>query len=366
MSLHDLNLLSVPSLGIALDGPVRPKKGKTRDIKDYSGSSKGSHAAKLLRVINKAPEVMVKVSGSGKSQGHTLAHMTYITRNGKLEAENERGESIDGDEEVKELFAQWGFDAHNSEKSRSKSVHIVLSMPKGTDPNAVLWSARKFAQERFSKNHQYLMVLHTDTDHPHVHLAVKAQGFDMTWVKRSKADLQEWRELFAEKMREQGIAAEATPRRARGVVQKGKTQPIYHLTHDKDKTGKPRSRGSTVIKQKIDEAIREMDGQGTGLDRPWERAIAERQEKVRGAYGDIEGHLRAATDDDSRRAADKLAQFLKDLPPMETERVKLKRQLAQVMEARHIGRGVSLQEPTKAIDKTLEADRPVPTPGRQK
>ena len=267
-------------------------------------------------------------------------------------------------EEVKELFEQWGFDANNSEKSRSKSVHIVLSMPNGTDPQAVLWAAGKFAQEKFSKNHQYLMVLHTDTDHPHVHLAVKAQGFDMTWVKRTKADLQEWREIFAEKMREQGISAEATPRRARGVVQKGKTQPIYHMTHDKDKNGKSRSKDSTVIKQKVEEAIRELDGQGKPVDRPWERAIAERQEKVRGAYGEIEKNLRAAPDNDSRRAAVKLAQFLKELPPMETERGKFKRQLVQVIEAQQAGRGKSSQEVPKTQGTTPEIDRPTPGRGR--
>ena len=195
-------------------------------------------------------------------------------------------------------------------------------------------------------------------------LAVKAQGFDMTWVKRTKADLQEWREIFAEKMREQGIAAEATPRRARGVVQKGKTQPIYHMTHDKDKSGKSRSKDSTVIKQKVEEAIRELDGQGKPADRPWERAIVDRQQKVRGAYGEIEKSLRAAPDSDSRRAAEKLAQFLKELPPMETERGKLKRQLAQVIEAQHAGRGTSSQGVPKTQGTTPESDKL--TPGKER
>lgn len=361
MSLNDLNVLSVPSLGIALDGAVRLKRKKTPDIKDYSkagGGKKGGHAAKLLRVLNKAPEVMVKVSGSGKGHGHVLAHMTYITRNGKIDAENERGEKIDGVEEVKEQFDQWGFDANNSERKRAKSVNIVLSMPQGTDPNAVLWAARKFAQEEFSQNHQYLMVLHTDTDHPHVHLAVKAQGFDMKFLKRSKADLQAWREMFAEKLRDQGIQAEATPRRARGVAQKGKSQPMFHMAHGKDKNGNPRSKGSLVIKQKIDGAIRELDGQTRVEERPWERAIAERQTKVRNAYADLEQRLRAAPDNESRQAADKLAIFLKGMPPLETERTRLARQLVQVIEAQHA------DVEAKAPSKTQVAEPP--TKGRGK
>ena len=91
-----------PSLGLVLDGAVHTVKRKTPDIK--------SCAAKLARVAKKAPEVLVKVSGSGKSPGQIRAHMDYITRNGKLEAENERGEAIHGAAEVKATFEKWGFD----------------------------------------------------------------------------------------------------------------------------------------------------------------------------------------------------------------------------------------------------------------
>lgn len=356
-----MTLFSVPSLGIALDGPVRPIKRKAPNIKDYGkagGYRKNTHVAKLLRVLNKAPEVLVKISGSGKSQGHLLAHMTYISRNGKLAGENERGEKIEGTDEVNELFEQWGFDAKNSEKTRAKSVHIVLSMKKGTDPNAVLWAARKFALEKFAENHQYFMVLHTDTDHPHVHLAVKAQGFDMTWLKRSKADLQEWREIFAARLREQGIQAEATPRRARGVVQKGKTQPMHHIGRDKDKKNSPRSMGSTVIQRKVDAIIREVDGQINPPDRPWERAIRDRQVKVLDAYADIEKRLRSSGDGDSHMVADKLSLFLKDFQLMETERASLQRQLMPVIEAQK-GK-LRLPGPDPSVNKLPGSERSGP------
>lgn len=316
MSLPSLNPFALPSLGMALDGPAKPKSRKAPDIKSY--------AAMLTRVAKKAPEVVVKVSGSGKRSGHILAHMTYITRNGKVEAENERGEKVKGLEEVKLAFAEWGFQLNDSERRRAQTVNIVLSMPEGTDPQAVLAASRGFAKEQFGENHQYLMALHTDTKQPHVHLSVKAQGFDMTWLKRSKADLQEWRERFAQKMRDQGVEAEATPRVARGVTRKGKTQPMHHL-------GKEPKR-SIVIKAKVDDAIREIDGQKAPRDRPWEFAILERQRKVREAYAAVAQELRGAHEQVSRKAADQLAEFLKGLPPVETERTKLKRQLETVME----------------------------------
>ena len=315
--LPSINPLSAPDLGMALDGAVRAKR-KAPNIKSY--------AARLTRVAKRAPEVVVKVSGSGKKPGQILAHMTYITRNGKVEAENERREKIAGLAEVKEVFAEWGFDTSKaSTRQRAQTVNIVLSMPEGTDAEAVRSASREFAKEQFGENHQYLMALHTDTKQPHVHLAVKAQGFDMTWLKRSKADLQEWRDGFAQKMRDQGIEAEATPRRARGVVRKPATQTMHHLAKEPKR--------STVVKAKVEEAIRELNTQAPAAVRPWERAIEARQQQVRTTYAEVEQELRRAADTVSQKAADQLAGFLKGLPPMETERSKTKRQLAAVMES---------------------------------
>ena len=332
-NLPTINPLTESGLGLAFDGAVRAKR-KAPDIKSY--------AAKLARVAKKAPEVVVKVSGSGKKPGQILAHMTYITRNGKVEAENERGEKIDGLAEVRQVFAEWGFDTSKaSTRQRAQTVNIVLSMPEGTDPEAVRSASREFAKEQFGANHQYLMALHTDTKQPHVHLAVKTQGFDMTWLKRSKADLQAWREGFAQKMRDQGIEAEATPRRARGIVRKAATQPMHHLAKSPKR--------STVIKAKIDEVIRDIDSKQPDAVQPWERAIDARQQQVRSVYVQFEQELRSAKGAESQKAADQLAGFLKGLPPMETERAKTKRQLATVLES---GR-MPQTEQSQAADRTV-------------
>ena len=315
-ALPAINPLSTPGLGLVLDGAVQAKR-RAPDIK--------AHTAKLQRVAKKAPEVLVKISGTGKSLGQILAHMTYITRNGKQEAENERGEKVEGLDKVKKLFEKWGFDSsQTSTRQRARTVNIVLSMPEGTDQIAMRNASRAFAQERFGGNHEYLMALHSDTKQPHVHLAVKAQGFDMTLLKRSKADLQEWRDVFAQKLRDHGVEAEATPRRARGVVRKPATQQMHHLA----KTPKR----STVIKAKVDEALRELSGGRQDALRPWERAIQVRREQMREAYAKAEQDFRASKDDLSRRAADQLAGFLNALPSMETERARTKRQLATVLE----------------------------------
>jgi hypothetical protein len=60
------------------------------------------------------------------------------------------------------------------------------------------------------------MVLHTHQANPHVHLAVRAEGKDGQRLNPRKADLRRWREVFAEKLRERGIEAEASPQITRG------------------------------------------------------------------------------------------------------------------------------------------------------
>ena len=337
--LPGTNPLSTVSLGLALNGVVRARRSAP-DVKTYS--------AKLERLAKKAPEVLVKVSGSGKKPGQILAHMTYITRNGKQEAENERGEKIEGLAEVKAVFAEWGLDTSKaSTRQRAHTVNIILSMPQGTDHVAVRNASRGFAQEQFGENHQFLMALHIDTKQPHVHLSVKAQGFDMNWLKRSKADLLEWREGFAQKLRDQGVEAEATPRSARGVVRKAATQRMHHLLKTPTR--------STVIKAKIDEIVREIGEGGPEAVRPWERAIAGRQRQMRDAYAKVERGLRAEKDLVAEKAADQLAQFLSALPLMETERAEMKRQVAALLMADRIHQGNPRGLPSTAHERSLTA-----------
>jgi hypothetical protein len=60
------------------------------------------------------------------------------------------------------------------------------------------------------------MVLHTDQQHPHVHMVVKAEGEHGQRLHIDKTMLRTWREELARLMRVQGIAANATPRAIRG------------------------------------------------------------------------------------------------------------------------------------------------------
>ena len=66
-------------------------------------------------------------------------------------------------------------------------------------------------------NHRYVMVLHTHQANPHVHLSVRAAGRAGKRLSPRKEDLHRWREVFAEKLRDWGIEAEASSQATRGV-----------------------------------------------------------------------------------------------------------------------------------------------------
>jgi hypothetical protein len=180
----------------------------------------------------KTPEVMVKISGSGKGMNKIRAHFKYISRNGKVELENESGELINGREAVRDLGDEWksGLYGIPDDGTKRESFNIVLSMPPGTDRAAVTHAAREFAHSEFATNHQFVFAVHDDERHPHLHLCVKALGIDSTRLNPRKADLQRWREGFAEKLRARGIEANATPRFARGITRRAKRQQDVHRT----------------------------------------------------------------------------------------------------------------------------------------
>lgn len=262
-------------LGKALATPVKRKRNTTGKLRSIA-----------RRISAYSTEVMVKVTGFGKGAGHVKAHLEYISRNGKVVLENDRGERLDGREDVKAFFRDWEKDFGDSKRHKNQrdTMHLVLSMPETTDPESVRQAARQFAKAHFGKNHEYVLALHTDAPHPHCHVTVKCLGFDGMRLNPRKADLQAWREGFADKLRDQGVDAEATPRRARGVIRKAERNVVRHIERG-DETHPPRI--SRVKAAKIKEAALELTAEAHGVPvppKPWDQAIQARQREVRGAW----------------------------------------------------------------------------------
>ncbi len=171
-------------------------------------------------VVRRAPQVMVKVTGGGRGMRAIAAHFRYISKNGRLDIEDERGETIRGRDAVHELSEDWRLggsliDDVAEPGQRREAFNIMLSMPRGTDPLIVQRAAREFAQTELA-DHKYVMVLHDHQANPHVHISVRAESKQGRRLNPRKPDLHRWRETFAEKLRGYGIEAEATRQATRG------------------------------------------------------------------------------------------------------------------------------------------------------
>jgi hypothetical protein len=171
-------------------------------------------------VVRRAPQVMVKVTGGGRSMPAIVAHLRYISKNGRLEMEDELGQVERGKPGLHAIAEDWRLGGSRIPDEpighgRREAFNIVLGMPRGTDPLTVLRAAREFARAELA-DHKLVMVLHDHQAHPHVHLSVRAESKHGKRLNPRKADLHRWRETFAEKLRDWGIDAEATRQATRG------------------------------------------------------------------------------------------------------------------------------------------------------
>ena len=197
-------------------------------------------------VARRAPQVMVKVTGGGRGMAAIAAHFRYISRNGRLDIEDDRGVVRDGKEALHDLADQWRHSGSLIDEvgHRREAFNIMLSMPHGADAQIVQKAAREFAQTELA-GHRYVMVLHEHQANPHVHLSVRAESRTGKRLNPRKTDLHRWRETFAEKLRGWGVEAEATRQATRGENRnfdplwrvKAKQQGRLRQTGAAEKTG---------------------------------------------------------------------------------------------------------------------------------
>ena len=211
-------------------------------------------------VVRRAPQVMVKVTGGGRGMKTIAAHFRYISKNGRLEIEDQRGETMHGKDTLSDLADEWRFggslipdDAEPGH--RRQALNIMLSMPHGTDPLSVQRAAREFAQAELA-DHKYVMVLHDHQANPHVHISVRAESRHGKRLNPRKADLHRWRETFAEKLRGHGIEAEATRQATRGRSRNH--DPLWRVKAREDgrlRTTKPGAKNGTQARATRAEAV---------------------------------------------------------------------------------------------------------------
>mgnify|MGYP000852034938 CR=1 FL=1 len=286
-----------------------PPNTRSMDAED-----KANRVRRMLKLTaRKAPEVVIKISGGGKGMKSIKNHFGYISRNGRLEIEDQDGNKIRGRDEIKDLRDEWKYGKFGiSEQSTKKEAfNIILSMPPGTDREAVRTAASGFAQNEFHKNHQYILVQHEDENHPHVHVCVKARGFDGTRLNPRKADLQRWREYFAEKLREQGIEANATRRPVRFVTKKHTRQQILHMEKSGRKTNALNAQREAVYSE-----LKE----GKKQPNPLREKIIDTRASIKKAYSEITNVLSRSEDPKDKALATEVKEFVGRVKPPKTRR----------------------------------------------
>jgi len=307
--------------------PVRPRR-RTPEAVVLKGSvaSSGETRARLARMVRRAPEVMVKVSGRTRDPGHLRAHLEYVARHGELEVEDRDGSILDSREALREMAEDWSALALADRRRRVNtpvSHSLVLSMPGGTPPLAVRDAARAFGVEVFGDRFDYAFVLHTDATHPHVHMVVRSLGDRGERLAPKKADLEAWRQVFAQALRDRGVEAEATPRRARGVTRKAERAPLRKIRERHEAgLGPP----AQVRRGAYQAAARAAFGGQAGAT-PWEERMATRQRQVRGLYLAQAGLLRRSLDPLDRELGAQVEAFVRGMPTPDTQRLALAREL---------------------------------------
>jgi Relaxase/Mobilisation nuclease domain len=183
-----------------------------------------AQAQLVARTAARTPEVMIKVlSGGAASARAVRRHLEYIGRKGEVELHTDDGDALKSRDAVGQLPEDWNLDLEEAgarrqvgKGTKAKPVRLahklVFSMPPGTNPDKVLSAVQNLCREEFALKHRYAMALHTDNAHPHVHVVLKARSEQGKRLNISKSHLKEWRVKFADHLRAQGVAANATPR----------------------------------------------------------------------------------------------------------------------------------------------------------
>ena len=311
------------------------------------GGSAAGWAARMGSSGRGAKEVLVKISGGGRDADGVQAHFEYIDRHGKLDIETDHGEVLHGKTAATEVINDWALDygavpgaphsrgkvgADGKRRTPRQAFNIVLSMPAGTPPQKVLQAVKKFAREEFAHQHRYAMTLHAEEKekhgaHPHVHLVVKAEHeYEGSRLNPRKADLQRWRQRFAEYLTELGVAATATRREDRGFVKTNKKTPIYRASQRKPKnpasSGKPETLiteagDSMFMRRKLEAVKRELRTTGKVADRDAHRSLMNVWAQVNERYGEAIQWLRQQGREEEARRFELLH---RSLPPVRSEK----------------------------------------------
>ncbi len=323
-------------LGMAAASMLGPTKSKPRAYRSpsqtkqaFGGSSQAAVSRRaistLARTARRAPEVVVRITGRQHGGGHVLANFTYISRLGhgsdkELALYTSDGDVLRDGREMQILAQDWhewemGDDAR---RKGATSISMILSMPTGTDPERLKEAALDFAREEFA-NRSWVASLHVDRDHPHVHMTVARRDLDGRRFHPNRDDLFRYRQRFAEKLRDRGIEANATPAKARGL----------DAAHEPIAARKVREKGGTprIDKSRAERAVTYRE---TGSADPVETILAQRHATVRSAYERSIAELSSSSSMVDQVVAKSLERFVASMSSPEPNSARAARSLIEM------------------------------------
>jgi hypothetical protein len=317
----------VPREGEALLDIVSYGRGGPRE---NGGRLTPEQVEQIRRTVQRVPEVMVKVLSRASNDLNAAGkHVDYIGRYGELALETDDFDHVEN-RNGRALMEDWDLDIDDARRQSGlaaigrrqppKLIHkLMFSMPSGTPPEKVLTAVRNFAREEFWGQHRYVFVLHTDEDHPHVHLVLKAVNEQGVRLNIKKGTLRHWRAEFARNLRLLGEPANATERAVRGEVVNSKKDGIYRASLRGD---------STHFREQAEAVVSELQ-RGKLQPQPGSRRLSATRAEVVGGWRAVAERL--AKSADHALSAD-VRRFADQMPPPQTDRESLAMNLLRHMQ----------------------------------
>ncbi|KNY12920.1 hypothetical protein AKG11_32100 [Shinella sp. SUS2] len=166
----------------------------------------------VRRLADAGVSAEVHILGASVSEKSGRYFLEKFLRTEKVITTSE-GDSVKFGSSVKEkadvIWRAWS--SHIRTVEPRNAFHIIFSARAGTDPEAMTRAVRDFLSEQVA-GHRWTTAHHAETGHVHVHAMISARDDVGKALRLTKPELYEWRERFAAKAREHGIAMVATRR----------------------------------------------------------------------------------------------------------------------------------------------------------
>ena len=324
-----------------------------------------SARAKAEKFAAGRPEVVMKFDKTSVKSAHHLQESgRYISRNGKLECEDDEGQVLAGTEAIDERMKSWVEDDELYQQtgagrpSDKLARRFIVSTPPGTDPEALKKAVRDFVAAEFkSRGFEFIWTIHTDKAHPHAHVLIKNRSADGKRLHYSNRDLRAMRERFCVIAEQYGIDLNATSRAVRGKTRRDK--PIERFYQEQ--------RGSQHIyeKYRIEEFVKTLK-EGRELDEPelMKKVRMTRTEILKNAAEYVKELRQTGKPEDLTLAA-AIEKKISEMPPVESAqevrlrkaKEKMARKRRQRTEAERIKEAIRQRKAAEKAAAEAEAAR---------